>query len=153
MALREVLTNEILWIPVCAWAVAQMTKVFIILLRDKRLDLRFLVASGGMPSAHSAVVCALAVATAIKLGWNSAAFGITAILAMLVMYDAAGIRRSVSKQSIILDRILRDLREKHSRGDMERDVRELIGHTPFQVIIGAIMGILIAWLWLAISAA
>ena len=145
-----VMISEVLLISVCAWAVAQLIKVCVVLIRERRLDLRYFVISGGMPSAHSATVCALATAVAMTQGLNSVAFGITAILAIVVMYDAAGVRRAVSRQSIILNRIVRELRERRPRDEVEHDLRELIGHTPFQVIIGAALGILVAWLWLVI---
>ncbi|MFC1870423.1 divergent PAP2 family protein [Chloroflexota bacterium] len=142
--------SEVLLIPVCAWAVAQVIKVFVILIKEKRLDLRYFVSSGGMPSAHSATVCALATAVAIKDGMNSVTFSIAAILAIVVMYDAAGVRRAVSRQSIVLNRMLKEFREKRSRDEVEHDFRVLIGHTPFQVIVGAILGAAIAVLWLRI---
>jgi len=151
MELYDLITNEVLVISVCAWVVAQLIKVFAGLAREKSLDLRYLIASGDMPSAHTALVCALATATAITQGFNSATFAITAILAMVVMYDAAGVRRSVSKQSIIINRIVKEVRISHPKGEIEHDLREFIGHTPFQVIVGAVLGILIAWLWLTIS--
>ena len=84
-------------------------------------------------------------------GFSSVAFAITSLLAMIVMYDAAGVRRAASRQAIVLNRIVRELWVRRPKGKMERDLRELLGHTPFQVIIGAIMGILIAWLWLTIG--
>jgi len=105
-----------------------------------------------MPSAHTALVCALATAVAMIQGLNSAAFAITAILAMIVMYDAAGVRQAVGRQARIINRIVKELREKRPKGEVERDLREFIGHTQFQVIAGAILGILIAWVWLTISA-
>ena len=84
-------------------------------------------------------------------GLNSVAFGLAAILAMVVMYDAAGVRQAVSRQSIILNRIVEELRLRRPRGEVERDLRELVGHTPYQVIIGSLMGIIIAWIWLLVS--
>ena len=104
-----------------------------------------------MPSSHAAVVCALAMAVAMLQGLSSVAFAVTAILAMVVMYDAAGVRRAVSRQSTILNRIVRELVEKRPRDELERDLREFIGHTPFQVIAGASLGIFVAWFWLTIS--
>ena len=139
-------------ISVSGWAVAQVIKVLIVLLKDRHLDFRYFVSSGGMPSAHSATVCALATAVAKIDGFNSVAFGITAILAMIVMYDSAGVRQSVSRQSIVLNRIVKELQMRHRlRSDMERELRVLIGHTPFQVIVGAAVGILVAWVWLTVS--
>lgn len=105
-----------------------------------------------MPSAHTALVCALATAVAMMLGFNSVAFAIAAILAMVVMYDAAGVRQAVGRQSKILNRIVKELREKRPRDEVERDLREFIGHTQYQVIAGAVLGILVAWVWLTLSA-
>jgi len=150
--LYEIITNKALVIPAGVWAVSQILKVFVVLAREKRLDLWFLVRSGGMPSSHTALVCSLAAVMAITQGFSSVAFAITAILAVVVMYDAAGVRHAVGRQSIILNRIVKELLEKRPRGEVERDLREFIGHTPFQVIVGAVLGILIAWLWLFISA-
>ncbi len=147
----EIITNKVLLISISAWAIAQLVKVFFGLAREKHLDLRYMVISGGMPSAHSSTVSALATAVAMMQGLSSVAFAIAAIVAMVVMYDAAGLRRAVSRQSIVLNRILRELRERRPRDEVERDLREFIGHTPFQVIVGAALGILTAWLWLTIS--
>ena len=105
-----------------------------------------------MPSSHTALVCALATAVAMIQGFNSVAFAITAILAMIVMYDAAGVRQAVGRQSKILNRIVKELREKRPRDEVERDLREFIGHTQYQVIAGAVLGILVAWVWLTLSA-
>jgi len=125
-----------------------LLKVLINLIREKQLDLRYFVVSGGMPSAHSATVCALATAVAITEGFDSVAFAVSAILAMVVLYDSAGVRRAVSQQSVILNRLMRELRTRRPRDELERDLRELIGHTPFQVIVGAALGFFIAWMWL-----
>ena len=105
-----------------------------------------------MPSSHTALVCALAMTVGMMQGFNSVAFAIAAILAAVVMYDAAGVRQAVSRQSVILDRIVKELLAKRPRDEVERDLREFIGHTPFQVIAGASLGIFVAWLWLTITA-
>ncbi len=143
--------SKVLLISVCAWAAAQLIKVFVVLIKEKRLDLRYFVTSGGMPSAHSSTVCALATAVALIQGLDSVAFGITAILAIVVMYDAAGVRRAVSRQSIILNRIVREIMVRRPRDEVEHDLRELVGHTPFQVIIGALLGVGIAWVWVVLG--
>ena len=148
----EIITNLALVIPVSAWAISQLIKSFVVLVREKRFDWWFLFRSGGMPSAHTALVCALATAVAMIQGVNSVAFAIAVILAMVVMYDAAGVRQAVGRQAKIINRIVKELREKRPRDEVERDLREFIGHTQFQVIAGAISGILIAWVWLTISA-
>jgi len=134
----------------CAWAVAQLLKVVVTLVQEKRLDFRCLFASGGMPSSHSALVGALVTSVAMLQGFGSVAFGIAAVVALIVMYDSAGVRQSVGQQSIVLIRIVQEFKFRRPIAELERDLREFLGHTPFQVIVGAIIGILIAWLWLAI---
>ncbi len=150
--LHEIITNMALVVPICAWAIAQLVKVLVALLQGKGLDFRYLVSSGGMPSAHSAVVTALATAVGMIQGFGSVVFGIAVILALVVVYDAAGVRQSVSQQSAILNRIVRELRLRQPLTRLEADLRELIGHTPFQVIVGAALGIAVAWLWITITA-
>ena len=147
----EIITNKVLIIPICSWAIAQLLKVIVILIQKKQLDLRYLVISGGMPSSHSAFVSALATSVALIQGLGSVAFGISAIFALVVIYDAAGVRRSVGQQSVVLNRIIRELRLRRPLTELGRDLREFIGHTQFQVIIGALLGIVIAWSWLAIA--
>jgi len=148
--LYELITNKVLVISVCAWAVTQLLKVVAILIRERRLDFRCLLASGGMPSSHSAVVGALVTSVAMLQGLDSVAFGIAAVLALIVMYDSAGVRQSVGQQSVVLIRIVQEFRFRRPIAELEHDLREFLGHTPFQVIVGAIIGILIAWLWLTI---
>ena len=139
--------NNIIIASVCAWALAQFVKVLIGLTRKRQIDLRYFVSTGGMPSAHSATVSALATAVAMVEGISSVAFGISVILAVIVMYDAAGVRQSVSRQAIILNRIIAELRDRRPIAELEHDLRVYIGHTPFQVIVGSAMGIILAWLW------
>lgn len=153
MMITEIFTNEILIIPICSWAIAQLLKVIIILIQKKQLDLRYLVISGGMPSAHSAVVSALATSVALTQGLGSAVFGLSVIVALIVMYDAAGVRQSVGKQSIVLNRMIRELSRRRTITDLEHDLKEFIGHTSFQVIVGGLLGVIIAWSWLAIISA
>ena len=148
---NEIFTNKVLIIPICSWAIAQVMKVIIILIRKKQLDLRFLVISGGMPSSHSAFVTALATSVALIEGLGSVAFGISAIFALVVIYDAAGVRRSVGQQSVILNRIIREFRDRRPVIELGHDLREFVGHTQLQVIIGVLIGIVVAWSWLAIA--
>ena len=147
----EIITNKVLIIPMCSWAITQLLKVIVILIQKKQLDLRYLVISGGMPSSHSAFVSALATSVALIQGLGSVAFGISAIFALVVIYDAAGVRRSVGQQSVVLNRIIRELRLRRPLTELGRDLREFVGHTQFQVIVGALLGIVIAWSWLAIA--
>jgi hypothetical protein len=143
--------NTMLLVSICAWVVAQLMKVLIALIRKKRIDLHSFLSSGGMPSAHSATVSALAALVGIVEGFSSVVFGIAAIFAMVVMYDSAGVRQSVGRQSVVLNRIVQEIRLRRPVAELERDLREFIGHTQFQVVIGALLGISIAWIWFTIS--
>lgn len=133
-------SNHVLWAAVVAWLVAQALKIVIALLRTRRLDLRLITASGGMPSSHSALVTALAVAVARVNGLGSSNFAIAAAFAGVVMYDASGVRLAVSKQARILNFMIDDF--FHERGIDTKRLGELIGHTPFEVLVGALLGII-----------
>lgn len=139
--------NNVIIASVCAWALAQFIKVLIGLIRKRQIDLHDFVSSGGMPSSHSATVSALTTSVAIIEGIGSVAFGISAMFAVIVMYDAAGVRQSVGKQSVVLNRIIAELRDRRPIAELEHNLRVFIGHTPFQVIVGSAMGIIVAWLW------
>jgi uncharacterized protein len=149
--LRDLITNWVLIIALCAWMVAQLVKLLVALAEGKGLDLSLFISSGGMPSAHSAMVCALATAIAIRDGFGSAYFAIAVILALVVTYDAAGVRQSVGQQSVVLNRIILELKRKEPMVKIEADLRELMGHTPFEVLVGAALGIGLAWLWLFLA--
>ncbi len=150
--LYEILTNKVLVIPICAWAIAQLAKTLTALLQGKGVDLRYSVSSGGMPSAHSAMVTALATSVGMTQGFGSVIFSVAVILALVVMYDAAGLRQAVSQQAAVLNRIISELIRGQRMTGLEANLRELIGHTPFQVIVGATLGIAVAWLWITIAA-
>ncbi len=141
----EILENRILMVSLVAWAIAQTLKVLVILAQEHRLDLWRLVSAGGMPSSHSALVAALATGIAMKDGVKSSTFALAMIFAAVVMYDAAGIRQAVSIQARILNRML-DEYFKHQRWNEER-LRELLGHTRVEVLVGASLGIAMALLW------
>ena len=134
-----------LLIPLAAWCVAQVLKILISSIRDKRLNFSQLITTGGMPSSHAALVCALATAAAIVHGINSAVFAIAALFALVVMSDATGVRKTVGTQSTMLNRILDELFK--GKPEFEQRVRELIGHTIFEVSAGAVLGMLLAWWW------
>ena len=135
----SLLDNRILWAAFIAWGVAQITKTIYELIRQRKLVVSRLVSSGGMPSSHSALVTGLATATARVSGLNSAAFAITVVLAGIVMYDAAGVRRAVSIQARIINQMIDEAFQGHPMA--EKRLRELIGHTPIQVIAGGLLGI------------
>jgi len=126
-------------------------KVIVLLVKKKQFDLRYLVGSGGMPSSHAAFVSALAVAVAVIEGLDSVAFAIAAVFALVIIYDAGGVRRSVGQQAAVLNRVLRELRLRRPAIELGRDLRELIGHTRLQVIVGVIIGMAVAGIMLALN--
>jgi uncharacterized protein len=125
--------------PLVAWTIAQVAKVILSSVRHRRLDLRVLAETGGMPSSHSAIVMGLTASVGKYSGLSSAAFAIALIFSFVVMYDAAGLRRAAGRQAAILNRLVEDL--VHMRGIQEKKLRELLGHTPFEVLVGAAVGI------------
>ena len=125
--------------PLVAWAIAQAAKVTLTSVRERRLNLRVLAVTGGMPSSHSAIVMGLTTAIGKHSGIASAPFAIALIFTFVVMYDAAGLRRAAGRQAEVLNRLVEDL--VHMRGVQEARLRELLGHTPFEVLIGALIGL------------
>ncbi len=121
---------------------AQLTKFLVALGRDGRVNFKRLVELGGMPSAHSASVAALSTGVALEQGISSPLFGVTAFYSLMTMYDAAGIRRSAGRQAEVLNRIVDDL--QMSGRVREERLLELLGHTPFEVLAGAALGIVFA---------
>ena len=134
--------NDVLGACVVAWLLAQFSKPVLHYAHTRRLSLRYLVSAGGMPSSHSAVVVALATRVGADAGLSSVAFALAAVFAAVVMYDAAGVRRAVSLQARILNRMLTEMIEAQHFN--EARLRELIGHTPFEVFVGALIGALSA---------
>jgi uncharacterized protein len=143
-ALGSIFDNHILLVALAACLIAQGAKVLVELVQHRKLNFKVLVETGGMPSSHSALVTALAVGVGLSRGWAGPEFAIAMIFAIIVMYDAAGVRQAAGKQAQILNQMIDEL----FQGDhhlTEIRLKELLGHTPFQVIAGAILGGLIAW--------
>ena len=142
----EMAQNRVLWVAVLGWVAAQALKVVFPLLLERKLDLKRFFGLGGMPSSHTAVVCALATGVGIASGFHRVEFAISAMLAMVVMTDAAGVRRAAGKQAAALNRIMKELME-NGKGFSYETLKELLGHSPFEVLVGALLGILLAF-WL-----
>lgn len=134
-----VFDNRVLVAAFLAWALAQISKIFYELIRQRRLIISRLVSSGGMPSSHSALVTGMATATGRELGVASPIFAVAVVLASIVLYDAAGVRRAVSIQARILNQMIEEAFQGSPMA--EKRLRELIGHTPVQVFVGALLGI------------
>lgn len=143
--MSAILGNDPLIAAVIAWALAQTSKMLIVLLRERQLQIWYMVSAGGMPSSHSAVVVALATRIGVDEGVGSPMFAIAVVFAGVVLYDAAGIRRAVSIQARILNRMLEEVIELKRFN--EKRLLELLGHTPFEVFVGSLLGLLVALSW------
>ena len=135
--------NQVLLISLMACFTAQGLKAIVELVKHRKINLRSLVSTGGMPSAHSALVGALATGVGLQRGWGSNEFAIACLFAVIVMYDAAGVRQAAGKQARILNQMMDELFQEEHTLDQER-LKELIGHTPVQVLVGLALGITIA---------
>ncbi|MDO4788285.1 MAG: divergent PAP2 family protein [Johnsonella sp.] len=142
---EQLATNQVLISAITGWFIAQVLKTIIDLWYTKSFSLERLWGSGGMPSSHSATVCGLAVAAACRYGLSSFEFGVSMIFAIVVMHDAMGVRRETGKQARILNIIMRsEVLDREHPWDFEETLKEFVGHTPLQVLMGAILGTLIA---------
>ncbi len=140
----ELLHNEVFVSAALGWLIAQVAKTIIYMIINKRFKAERLVGSGGMPSCHSATVCGLAVSTAIHCGPATAECAIAVMLAIIVMYDAMGVRRETGIQARVLNEMIEMFTKMGKEMTVEEKLKEFIGHTPLQVIVGATLGIAIA---------
>ncbi|MBI3980211.1 MAG: divergent PAP2 family protein [Chloroflexi bacterium] len=131
--------------PLYAWFAAQGFKFLTVLVREHRIDLRYMLGPGGMPSAHTALVTSLATAVGRREGLSSPLFAIAFFFAAIVMYDAAGVRRAVGIQAGILNRMLDEYFAHQNIS--EKRLRELVGHTPIQVLAGGLLGVTFGFLF------
>ena len=128
---------------VVGWSLAQIIKTLIILRIEHRFVPERLIGSGGMPSSHSSTVCSLATAAAYLYSINSFEFAISAVLAIIVMHDAMGVRLETGKQAKVLNARLQENPFAWEGEVLENHLKELVGHTPLQVVCGAILGVLV----------
>lgn len=137
--------DSVLITCILSWFVAQLLKVIHTIIKSKKIDFSRFVGSGGMPSSHSSFVTALATAVGLEDGFVGASFAIATVLALVVMYDAAGVRRAAGQQAKVLNKIV----EEWEQADFEhtdKRLKELLGHTPKEVFAGGLLGIAIALL-------
>lgn len=135
--------------PIAAWIIAQIIKSIIAWIQTGKFDVLRLIGDGGMPSAHSATVCALACSSALVYGLISFQFALSGVLAAIVMHDASGIRLESGKQAQAINEI-REYLNSLTFETVHAHLEELLGHTPFQVLIGALTGILVSFITFSI---
>ena len=148
---KELLENQVLISSVIGWTVAQVLKTIIDCALNKSFNAERLTGSGGMPSCHSATVCALTMSAALCYGLGSFEFAVSFVVAMVVMYDAVGVRRETGKQAKLLNWMMTENPFKLKLNELNAEIvqetlKEYVGHTPLQVVAGAILGIIIALL-------
>ena len=136
--------NHHIWAAAAGWTIAQLTKMLCGFTVTRRMDFRYLASTGGMPSAHSALVSALAASIGVECGLASPLFAVALALAMITMFDAATVRRAAGHQARLLNEIVDELFKEHHFS--ERKLAELLGHTRVEVFMGMIIGILAALL-------
>lgn len=127
-----------------SFLLAQVSKLGLTFLQEKRLEAHRLVSSGGMPSSHSALVMGLTTSVGLGHGADSAIFAISLIFSVVVMYDAAGVRLQAGQHADVLNQIVFELPPEHPVANSFKPLREMIGHTPVQVVAGALLGMLVA---------
>ncbi|HTL88701.1 MAG TPA: divergent PAP2 family protein [Leptolyngbya sp.] len=138
----DIIDNRVLLLALTACLIAQATKLVIELIVHRKVNFRVLVETGGMPSSHSALVTALAMGVGLTDGWASTQFAIATIVAFIVMYDSQGVRQAAGKQAKILNQIIDEFFTGEHHFNEDR-LKELLGHTPVQVIAGALLGIVV----------
>ncbi|WP_312201193.1 divergent PAP2 family protein [Anaerospora hongkongensis] len=137
--------NVILMTAFTAWAIAQILKTITAFWKHEKFKAERLVGAGGMPSSHTSLVVSLAAAIGFHDGVESSLFAVAVILASIVMYDAAGVRRAAGKQAKVLNKLMKELKTDHTVHDTR--LKELLGHTPLEVLAGAVLGFFIAYLF------
>lgn len=135
--------NRVLGICLLSWCTAQAIKFALVFLTQRKVKLSRLFGSGGMPSSHAAFAASLVMGIGFHEGFQSPMFALAAVFAMVVMYDAMGVRQAAGKQAKVLNRILEDMLD-NGKGINQGQLKELIGHTAIEVVVGALLGILIA---------
>lgn len=144
--IQTVLSNDILIATILAWMIAQGIKIGIGVFRERRFDFRWLLGTGGMPSAHAAGVAALATAIGINYGFDSGLFALGVTFAVVIMFDAQGVRRAAGKQASILNKLIST--HPANLKVQEKRLIELLGHTPVEVLAGAAVGIFVAIIYI-----
>ncbi|GGI76341.1 divergent PAP2 family protein [Deinococcus wulumuqiensis] len=144
--LTDLLGNRWLWTAIVASTSAQVIKVLLILLLERRWHPGAFMETGGMPSSHSAMVAALSTGIGLTEGWNTPLFAVAATFALIVMYDATGVRHSSGVQARLLNELVDELRAVVREGFAPQPLRVLLGHTYLEVFVGTLIGIFAAFL-------
>jgi len=143
--LKEIGANRIIGVTLLAWFVAQVLKVILGIFQEKRFNFQWFIGTGGMPSSHAAGVASLTTSVGCVSGFDSPIFAVTSVVALIIMFDAQGVRRASGEQAEVLNKIIDDI--YRNKGVREDRLKELLGHTPVEVIMGALLGIFLSLLF------
>ncbi len=144
LVIAELLSNRVLWAALLPWALAQLIKVPLYYLFHRELNWSLLLSSGGMPSSHSALVTGAFMAIGLQEGFNTPVFAVAFVLAMIVVYDATGVRRAAGDQARVINLMIDELLTGHPLA--EKELKEVLGHTPREVLGGIALGMVMAYL-------
>ena len=139
--ISDIVCNKFIYVPILVWLCIQLFKVVCDLITTKKFNFKRILGAGGMPSSHSAVVMALTIMVGKSNGFDSSIFAVSLIFSFVVMYDAAGVRRAAGKQAKILNKIIET--PGLTSVEVSEKLVEVLGHTPFQDLVGAVIGILV----------
>ncbi len=148
--INELFSNTILLASFWGWLVAQVLKTIIYVIVNKNFNPERLMGDGGMPSSHSATVMALVTSTFMQYGAGTFEFAISGVLALIVMHDAMGVRRQAGKQAVVINNMMDWFKELDQDIPVEQKLKEFVGHTPLQVLFGAILGMIVGFIVSAI---
>lgn len=140
--LLEIFDNIVLWTAFISWALAQLIKILIELAKVKKFNAKLIISSGGMPSSHTSFVAAMSTAVGLLEGFDSVLFAVCAVTSMVVMYDAAGVRRAAGQQAEVINLLVENI--ENAGIVLDKKLKELLGHTPIEVACGALLGIIVA---------
>ena len=146
--LSLIFRNDIIIIAFITWVLNQSLKLIIFYITEKKWDVMRFIGAGGMPSTHSALSVCVATTIGLKEGWDSPLFALAVVIAFIIMADAAGVRRETGEQAKVLNKIILEFFKEIKLKD--RRLKELVGHTPFEVIVGAFVGTVMAWVLCAV---
>ena len=138
---NDIIHNKFIWVPFFTWLAIQIFKVICDSIQSKKFNIKRLVGAGGMPSSHTAVAMVITVMIGKNVGFGSYAFAATFIFSLIVMYDAAGVRRAAGEQASVLNKIIET--PSLSGLEVQKRLMEALGHTPTQVLVGALIGIIV----------
>ncbi len=138
-----ILNNKILLVGIVSWFAAQGYKVLTTFIKERRFDFERIMGSGGMPSSHTSSIVAVTFAIGETVGYDNPMFALAILVSFIVMYDAANVRMAAGKQAKVLNKLVKELSEDFTQISHNEELRELLGHTYLEVLVGAVLGALI----------